>query len=79
MAKRFDISKSTLYDWKKDRPIIYDYLIHSDEQYEKYRKVNILLEDYIKSTVINTFSYEEIEFVLNLNLNLKDNFEVNDI
>jgi hypothetical protein len=79
MANKFDISKSTLYDWKTDRPKIYDYLVHSDEQYEKYRKVNILLEDYIKSTVINTFSYDEIEFVLNLKLNLADSFEVNDI
>ena len=73
MSEQFDISKSTLYDWKNDRPKIYDYLANSDEQYEKYREINIFLETYIKTTQnITAFEYKEIEYIFALELELKD-------
>ena len=73
ISEQFDISKSTLYDWKKERPKIYEYLANSDDQYEKYREVNILLESYIKTAKdIKLFDYKEVEYIFSLNLDLKD-------
>ena len=64
ISEQFDISKSTLYDWKKERPKIYEYLANSDDQYEKYREVNILLESYIKTAKdIELFDYKEVEYI----------------
>ena len=73
IAEKFDIPKTTLYGWKKERPKIYEYLANSDEQYEKYREVNIFLETYIKKTeTVELFSYKEVEYIFSLALDLED-------
>lgn len=73
IIEKFDIPKSTLYGWKVERPKVYDYLANSDEQYEKYREINIFLETYIKTTQnITAFEYKEIEYIFALELELKD-------
>jgi transposase len=71
IADKFDISKSTLYDWKRDRPVIYDYLASADEKYEKYREVNIFLETYIKTADTKIFDFKEIEYIFDLELHPK--------
>ena len=82
IIERFDIPKSTLYGWKTERPKVYEYLANADEQFSKYREVNILLDRYIQ-TIPNValFEYKELEYILELKLeNLKieelDNFHL---
>jgi len=80
MIEKFDIPKSTLYGWKIERPKVYEYLASSDDQYEKYREVNILLETYIKSARdINIFDYKEIDYILSLNLKLDNIKEIENL
>jgi hypothetical protein len=80
MSEQFDISKSTLYDWKNDRPKIYDYLASSDDQYEKYREVNIFLETYIKTAQeVSIFEYKEIEYIFTLGLILQNIKEIENL
>jgi hypothetical protein len=81
IAVKLDIPITTLYGWKKDdkKRKIYNYLANADDQYEKYRKVNIILEEYIRSTKLNLFSYEEIEYIFNLDLNISDDFDTKNI
>jgi len=72
IAEKFDIPKTTLYGWKKERPKIYEYLANSNDQYEKYREVNIFLETYIKTAeIVKLFEYREINYINSLNLELK--------
>ena len=82
IIERFDIPKSTLYGWKTERPKVYEYLATADEQFSKYREVNILLDRYIQTVPnIALFEYKELEYILELKLeNLKieelDNFHL---
>ena len=73
IIERFDIPKSTLYGWKTERPKVYEYLANADEQFSKYRDVNILLDRYIQSiSNVSLFEYKELEYILELKLeNLK--------
>ncbi|MDX9744042.1 MAG: hypothetical protein RBT59_09515 [Arcobacteraceae bacterium] len=69
IIERFDIPKSTLYGWKTERPKVYEYLANSDEQFTKYREVNILLDRYIQTVPnIEIFEYKELEYILELKL-----------
>jgi len=71
ITEKFEVTRATFHNWKTTKPNLYNYLIHSDDQYEKYRKVNILLETYIKTAKeISLFNYKEIEYILSLNLTL---------
>ncbi|MEA3498041.1 MAG: hypothetical protein U9R16_03170 [Campylobacterota bacterium] len=72
MAEQFDIPKTTLYGWKTERPKVYDYLANSNDQYKKYREVNIFLDTYIKTANINIFTIQEIEYITTLNILLDD-------
>ena len=82
IIEKFDIPKSTLYGWKTERPKVYEYLANADEQFSKYRDVNILLDRYIQSiSNVSLFEYKELEYILELKLeNLKieelDNFHL---
>ena len=82
IIERFDIPKSTLYGWKTERPKVYEYLANADEQFSKYRDVNILLDRYIQSiSNVSLFEYKELEYILELKLeNVKikelDNFHL---
>ena len=69
IIEKFDIPKSTLYGWKTERPKVYEYLATADEQFTKYREVNILLDRYIQTVPnIEIFEYKELEYILELKL-----------
>jgi len=73
IIEKFDIPKSTLYGWKAERPKVYDYLANSDEQYEKYREINIFLETYIKTRESTpVFEFKEIAYIFALELELTE-------
>ena len=82
IAEMFNVPKTTLYGWKTERPKVYEYLANADEQFTKYRDVNILLDRYIQSVSnVSLFEYKELEYILELKLeNLKieelDNFHL---
>ena len=68
IIEKFDIPKTTLYGWKTERPKVYEYLATADEQFTKYRDVNILLARYIQTVPnIALFEYKELEYILQLN------------
>lgn len=69
ISEMFDVPKTTLYGWKTERPKVYEYLASADDQFSKYREVNILLDRYIQ-TVQNVaiFEYKELEYILKLEL-----------
>ena len=77
IVEKFDIPKSTLYGWKTERPKVYEYLATADEQFLKYREVNILLDRYIQNVVnIDIFEYKELEYILQLN---QENLKIEDL
>ncbi len=82
IAEMFNVPKTTLYGWKTERPKVYEYLANADEQFSKYRDVNILLDRYIQSVSnVSLFEYKELEYILELKLeNLRieelDNFHL---
>ena len=68
IAEMFNVPKTTLYGWKTERPKVYEYLATADEQFSKYRDVNILLDRYIQTVPnIALFEYKELEYILQLN------------
>ena len=61
---------------QKDQKV-YEYLATADEQFLKYREVNILLDRYIQSVVnIDIFEYKELEYILQLN---QENLKIEDL
>lgn len=73
ITEKFEVTRATLHNWKTTKPNLYNYLINSSEQYEKYREINIFLETYIKTTQnITAFEYREIEYIFSLELRLED-------
>ena len=69
ISEMFDVPKTTLYGWKTERPKVYEYLATADEQFTKYRDVNILLDRYIQTVPnIEIFEYKELEYILELKL-----------
>jgi len=76
ISQKFNISKSTLYGWEKERPEIFAYLQRADDKYEEMRNLTILLEKYAK-TITPAFEFKEIEFILGLGLRVLsvDNME----
>ena len=73
ISDKFDIPKSTLYGWEKERTKVFNYLQQSSSNQDTLRELTIILEKYSK-TIISDFLLEDIEFILNLNLenNLDD-------
>lgn len=69
ISEKFNISKSTLYGWEKDRVEIFAYLQRADDKYEELRNLTIILEKYAK-TITPVFEFKEIEFVLGLGLHI---------
>lgn len=67
ISQKFNISKSTLYGWEKERPEIFAYLQRADDKYEEFRDLTILLEKYAK-TITPVFEFKEVEFILELGL-----------
>lgn len=76
ISQKFNISKSTLYGWEKERPEIFAYLQRADDKYEEFRELTILLDKYAK-TITPVFEFKEIEFILGLGLYVSnvDNME----
>lgn len=71
ITERFEVTRATLHNWKTTKPNLHNYLINSDEQYEKYREINIFLETYIKTSKSTpAFEYKEIEYIFSLELRL---------
>ena len=80
ITERFEVTRATLHNWKTTKPKLYKYLINSDDQYEKYREVNIFLETYIKTAQnVAVFAYKEIEYIFNLELVLENIAEIQSI
>ena len=82
ITERFEVSRATLHNWKSTKPNLCNLLKTADEQFTKYREVNILLDRYIQTVPnIEIFEYKELEYILQLNQeNLKieelDNFHL---
>ena len=80
ITNKFEVTRGTFHNWKSTKPKLYDYLLNSDNQYEKYREVNIFLETYIKTaTNISLLEYKEIEYIVSLNLELKSLQEIENL
>lgn len=71
IIEKFEVSRGTLHNWKTTKPNLYNYLLNFDEKYEKYREVNIFLDTYIKTADTKIFDFKEIEYIFDLELNLK--------
>ena len=73
MSEKFNIPKSTLYGWEKERKEVFNYLKNIDSGSEELRILKMMLDKYSK-TIDNYFELKEIEFILSLKLKL-DNVE----
>ena len=67
ISEKFDIPKSTLYGWQKEKPKIFEYLRDSNSNQDILRDLIVILEKYSK-TIKSTFSEDDILFILNLSL-----------
>ncbi len=67
ISERFDIPKSTLYGWEKERPKVFEYLQQSSSNQDILRELTIILEKYSKNLNFD-FLLDEIEYILELNL-----------
>jgi len=67
ILEKFEITKSTLYQWKISKPNLYKYLQNADNKYTDYRNLAIIVEKYSKE-IQKDFLIEEIEFILSLHL-----------
>ena len=68
ITERFEVSRATLHNWKSTKPNLCNLLKTADEQFTKYREVNILLDRYIQTVPnIALFEYKELEYILQLN------------
>lgn len=70
ILNKFEITKGTLYNWIKTKPKLYTYLQNADDKYLDYRTLAIVVEKYSK-TIKKNFLFDEIEFILSLNLEFK--------
>ena len=69
ITERFEVSRATLHNWKSTKPNLCNLLQTADEQFSKYRDVNILLDRYIQTVQnIEIFEYKELEYILELKL-----------
>ncbi len=69
ITERFEVSRATLHNWKSTKPNLCNLLKTADEQFTKYRDVNILLDRYIQTVQnIEIFEYKELEYILELKL-----------
>ncbi|MBI3873621.1 MAG: hypothetical protein HY307_01155 [Arcobacter sp.] len=66
ISEKFNIPKSTLYGWEKERTEIFSYLQNASSNSEQLRDLIILLDKYSKE-IQPSFNYQEIEFLLALN------------
>ncbi|NWF67334.1 MAG: hypothetical protein HXX81_07710 [Campylobacterales bacterium] len=75
ISEKFNVPKSTLYGWEKERKEVFDYLQNSNDNHELLRELSILIEKYSKS-VCADFEIDEIEYVLNVGI---ENIKVDEI
>lgn len=68
ITEMFEVKRGTLGIWKTSKPKLYNYLINYDEQYEKFREINILLKEYIKKDSAKIFLHVEIQNILNIGI-----------
>ena len=77
ITEKFEVSRATFHNWKLTKPNLCNLLINSDEQFTKYRDVNILLDRYIQSVSnVALFEYKELEYILELKL---ENLKIEDL
>ncbi|WP_198306074.1 hypothetical protein [Arcobacter vandammei] len=67
ILERYEITRTTLYNWKTTKPNLYNLLLNSDSKNDELRELTIILEKYSKGINSNFFE-EEIKFILKLNL-----------
>ncbi len=70
MSDKFNIPKSTLYGWEKERKEIFEYLQNANSNDDQLRDINILFEHYSKE-IVPRFSRQEIEYLLSQNLKVQ--------
>lgn len=69
ISEKFNISKSTLYGWEKERPELFEYLQYAKSSYEELRDIKILLEHHT-SSIKPSFESAEINFLVYLELKI---------
>lgn len=68
IMEKFEVTRTTLHNWKTTKPKLYDYLINYDGANGEYRDIMIILDKFVSNRE-GEFSYEEIEFLQTLNWN----------
>ncbi len=64
---RFEITRTTLHNWKTTKPKLYDYLKNFDGKNDELRDIKSVLDSYADG-LCGEFGYEEIDFLLSLGL-----------
>lgn len=67
ITERFEVTRTTLHNWKTSKPNLCNLLLHSDSSNNELREITIILEKYSK-TIKSQFEIEEVEFILDLDL-----------
>ena len=64
---RFEITRTTLHNWKTTKPKLYDYLKNFDGKNDELRDIKSVLDRYAEG-MCGEFEYAEIDFLLSLGL-----------
>ena len=67
ISERFEVTRTTLHNWKTTKPNLYNLLLNSDGSNNELRELTIILEKYSKNLNFD-FLVDEIEYILDLNL-----------
>lgn len=75
ITEKFEVTRTTLYNWKTTKPKLFNLLVNSDRMNTQLREYRIILEKYSK-TLKGEFVSEEITYILMQNLeNYLENIE----
>lgn len=64
ISEQFEVQVNTLYNWQKNKPLLYKYLQNADYNKTRNKEINVLLSEYSKD-IQKEFLYEDILYLLN--------------
>ena len=64
ISEQFEVQVNTLYNWQKNKPLLYKYLQNADCNETRNKEINVLLGEYSKDFQ-KEFLYEDILYLIN--------------
>lgn len=82
ILNRFEVSRVTLYNWSKNKPFLYDYLLKFDEKdnlKNTIREMSLVFEEFAKNELKSYFELKELRYIYKLDLPITKFEEIKDL